>query len=98
MKESKRTFAFFLDVQKAYDTIWWKDLWLNLWEHGVKGKMWRVIKGMYQTSRSALLLEGEKSEVFDVEQVVVQGCSLSPILFYVFINGLLVAEEQAGLV
>ena len=42
MKESKRTFAFFLDVQKAYDTVWWNGLWLTLWEHGVQGKMWDV--------------------------------------------------------
>ena len=63
----------------------------------MQGKMWRVIKGMYQSSRSAVLLEGEKSEVFNVEQGVAQGCSLSPILFSVFINGLLVAVEQAGL-
>ena len=36
-----------------------------------QGKMWRVIKGMYESSRSAVLLEGEKSEVFNVEQGVV---------------------------
>ena len=35
--------------------------------------------------------------LFNVEQGVAQGCSLSPILFSVFINGLLVAVEQAGL-
>ena len=59
----------------------------------MQGKMWRVIKGMYESSRSAVLLDGEKSEVFDVEQGVAQGSSLSSI----FINGLLVAVEQAGL-
>ena len=38
-----------------------------------------------------------KGEVFNVELGVSQGCSLSPILFSVFINRLLVAVEQAGL-
>ena len=97
MKEGKRMSAYFLDFQTAYDTVWCDGLWLKLWEHGVQGKMWRVIKGMYESSRSAVLLEGEKSEVFGVEQGVAQGCSLSPILFSVFTNGLLVAVEQAGL-
>ena len=44
-------------------------------------KMWKIINGMYESSRSALLLEWEKWKVFNVEQGVAQGCSLSPILF-----------------
>ena len=59
------------------------------WQSGVKGMMWCVIKNMYEASRSAILFEGEKSTAFIVEQGVAQGCSLSPILFSVFINGLL---------
>ena len=60
--------------------------------------MWRVIKRMYESSKSAVLLDGERSEAFDVEQGVAQGCSLSPISFSVFINGLLreVEEVDAG--
>ena len=64
---------------------------------GVKGKIWRVIKQMYESSKSAVFLEGEQSESFMVEQGVAQGCSLSPILFSVFINGLLEEVEQAKL-
>ena len=52
---------------------------------------------MYRVSRSAVLLDGECSEAFDVQQGVAQGCSLSPILFSVFINGLFKEVEQAGL-
>ena len=40
---------------------------------------------------SAVLLEGKKSE-----QGVAPGCSLSPILLSVLINGLLVAVVQVG--
>ena len=50
----------------------------------MKGRLWRVIKNMYEASRSAILLEGEKSAAFRVEQGVAQGSSLSPILFSVF--------------
>ena len=61
----------------------------------MQGKMWRVIKGIYESFRSAVLLEREKSEVFNVEQGVAQGCSLSPTLFSVFINGLLSGASWA---
>ena len=80
LREGKKTYAFFLDVQKM---VWCNGLWVKMWELGVRGKMWRVIKEMYSVSRSSVLLDGE--------------CSLSPILFSVFINGLLKEVEQAGL-
>ena len=52
---------------------------------------------MYEFSRSTVFLEGEKSDTFSLEQGVAQGCSLSPILFSVFINDLLIEVEKAGL-
>ena len=76
LRGKKHTYAFFLDVQKAYDTVWRDGLWLKLWDLGVKGRMWRK---MYEVSRRAVLLEGEKSTTFTLEQGVAQGCSLSPI-------------------
>ena len=75
-------YAFF----KAYDTVWRDGLWLKLWDMGVRGRMWRIIKKMYECSRSAVLLEGEQLAEFKVEQGVAQGCSSSPILFSAFIN------------
>ena len=42
-----------------------------------------------------MLLDREQSEVVDVEKGVAQGCSLSPSLFSVFINGLLREVEEA---
>ena len=88
LKEGKETYAFFLDVQKEYDSVWRNGMWLKLWEFGIRGKMWRVIKGMYESSKSAVLLDGNG-------QGVAQGCSLSPILFSVFINVLLREVEEA---
>ena len=38
---------------------------------GVKRRMWHVTKKMYMSSRSAVLLEGEKSDSFNVEPRVV---------------------------
>ena len=36
LREGKTTYAFFLDVQKAYNTVWRDGLWLKLWDMGVK--------------------------------------------------------------
>ena len=97
IREDKQTYAFFLDVRKAYDTVWHDGLWCKLWDMGIRGKMWRVIKNMYKESRSVVFLEGQKSDSFKLEQGVTQGCSLSPILFSVFINDLLKEVDDAEL-
>ena len=52
----------------------------GIWVY-IKGRVWHVIKKMYESSESAVLLEREKSDVFIVEQGMAQGCILSPILF-----------------
>ena len=97
LREDKITYTFFLDIQKAYDSVGHDGLWYKLWDMGVKGRMWRVIKKMYEPFKSAVLLEGVKSDTFKIEQGMAQGCSLSPILFSVFINDLLKEVEQTGL-
>ena len=39
---------------------------IKLWELKVRGRMWRVIKSMYDITQSAVLLEGEISEPFNI--------------------------------
>ena len=38
LREDKKTYAFFLDIQKAYDFVWHDGLWYKLWDMGVKGR------------------------------------------------------------
>ena len=52
---------------------------------------------MYDITQSAVLLEGDISEPFNIGQGVAQGCSMSPILFSIFINPLLDVVEKAGI-
>ena len=94
LREDKKTYAFFLDIQKAYDSEGHDCLWYKLWDINVKGKMWRVIKKMYESSKSVVVLEGEKSDTLTIEEGVAHCCSLSPILFSVFVNDLLKEIEQ----
>ena len=87
LREDKKTYAFFSDIPKAYNSVWRDGLWYKLWDMGVKGRMGRIIKKMYESSKPAVLLE-EKLDTFKIEQGVAQGCSLSHI-FSVFINDLI---------
>ena len=82
----KRTFCCYIDVKKAYDTVWWNGLWKRLWDIGVKGKMWRVLRDMYRDSKCKIRVGGGLTKEFAVEKGVKQGGVLSPLLFSIFIN------------
>ena len=41
-------------------------------------------------------MSGEKSDIFRLEQVVAQSCSLFPVLFFMLVNDPLVEVQEAG--
>ena len=53
--------------------------------------MWRVLRSIYDSVESSVLLEGKCTRFFNIDVGLRQGCILSPILFAIYINGL--AEE-----
>ena len=83
---------FFLDAQKAYDTVWRNGLWKTLREIRIRGKMWRILEKMTECARSAVMLDGK---MLDILQGVAQGCTVSPDLFKEYINDVIVAVEAA---
>ena len=90
----KQTYCAFLDIRKAYDTVHRDGLWKRLIEVGIRGKMWRVLKNLYDIVESCVLVGKRRTEWFTVEAGVRQGCILSPILFAIFIDGLARAVKQ----
>ena len=44
LKEKRETHVTFLDIQKAYDNIDNKDMLTIMWEKGLRGKRWRILR------------------------------------------------------
>ena len=65
-----------------------------MWEMGIQGKLWRVIRNIYNVNSSCVFLNGCKSDYFDIYQGIAQGCTLSPTLFLIFIDGLMKEIER----
>ena len=82
----QHTYLFFLDVKKAFDTVWRDGLWVRLWDCDVRGKMWRMLRAVYSSVQSSVSVGEEHTRWFDIKQGVRQGDSMSPILFAVFID------------
>lgn len=92
----QRTYVFYLDVRKAFDSTWHDGMWIKLLDMGVEGRLWRIIRNMYAKMRSCVLVNGTRTSSFPIQRGTAQGCTLSPLLFNIFVDGLLAAVEQAG--
>ena len=55
-----------------------------------------MLKKMTECARSAVMLDREISKYVDIFQRDAQVCTLSPILFKVYVNGMTVAVEAEG--
>ena len=79
LERGNKLFACFLDVRKAFDTVWIDGLLCKLFsELGMTGRMWLAIKDLYTDVKAQVLYEGVLSRKFSVSQGTGQGRILLP--------------------
>ena len=90
LERGSKVFSCFLDVRKAFDTVWIDGLLYKLFnDFGIKGRMWLAIKDLYTDVKAQVLYSGELSREFDVSQGTGQGRIFAPFMYKVYINSLL---------
>jgi len=86
--KKQNTFLAFLDVSKAFDTIDRVKLFSYIWEKGIQGKAWRMIRMLYRHVNNKVIFGKFESESFEVLNGVKQGCIMSPCLFNIAMSDL----------
>ena len=90
LERGSKMFSCFLDVRKAFDTVWIDGLMYKLFpDLGVIGKLWLAIKDLYTDVKARVLYSGALSGEFDIAQGTGQGRILAPFMYKVYINSLL---------
>ena len=78
-------YMYFIDLQKAYDTVDRTLLWQVLTRIGVPPQVIAVIRQFHDGMRACVRPnDGVCSDWFEVEQGLRQGCELFPLLFNIF--------------
>jgi hypothetical protein len=96
-QSGRRTFTIFVDFRKAYDTVPREYLFLKMAQYGVPEVLINNVRAYYHISTGQVRRGDHLSEKFKIEMGVKQGCSLSPLLFSIFINDILDDIKSAKL-
>ena len=86
MDKQLSIYMTFTDFKKTFDSIERKTMFNILRHYGIPMKMVNAIQTIYNNSRSAVLVDGQLTEEFDVTTGVLQGDTLAPFLFIIVID------------
>ena len=82
----KHIFAAYTDFEKALDSVWQDALLYKLLKAGIHGKMFNIIKSMYEETYYSVRCQDGLTAFFKSTTGLRQGCNLSLIFFNLFIN------------
>ena len=84
----KATHAVFLDISKAFDSVWHDRLITKLSNIGINGRLLYWLEDYLKGRSICVAIEGKMSNWYPINAGVPQGAILAPLLFLVFINDL----------
>ena len=83
--KKKKAHLAFIDLQKAYDSVDRSILWRKLEHIGINGKFLASLKSLYAGDFVTAEVNGVTTSPVYLHRGVRQGCSLSPMLFALYI-------------
>jgi hypothetical protein len=82
---NSKIYGCFVDFKKAFDSVPRDILLKKLANYGIKGKFFNIVRNIYTSDKSCIKLNNSRSNSFDLNLGVRQGCILSPLLFNIFL-------------
>ena len=83
-----KVYACFVDLKKAYDSVWHDGLFAKLASINVSGSFLNILVKLYQKSSNAVKMNGFRTNFFSCGRGVRKGCPLSLNLFNIYVNEL----------
>ena len=81
-----KLYTCFIDLRKAFDSIWHDGLFRKLENLGVNGNFLEIIKNIFKKTTCAVKLNGKITNFFPYDKGVQQGNHVSPLLFNLYVD------------
>ena len=100
IKEKRSTFLTFYDVSKAFDTVDNDDMLAIMWQKGLRGKAWRLLKNITSELKASVRTRHGNTREVDMEIGGRQGSKLTGRMFSKMMDLLAedVIESNEGIV
>lgn len=92
----KELYAAFIDLSGAFDSINHEKLWRRLEKKKISTKMLSTIKQIYKNATARVKTTEGLTESFPIKKGVLQGETMSPTLFNLFIDDLAETLDKSG--
>ena len=86
-----------LDAEKAFDRVWYERLFLKLYNDGIHGKLWLILRDLQGNGTTKVKWDCNLSCQFETLQGIRQGAKLSTTLYKRYNNPLLKQIEEHNL-
>ncbi len=87
-RSRKKLYACFIDLRKAFDTVWREALFYKLSKVGISSKFIKLVQSLYVSTQSCVRYNDYYTDFFAPQIGTRQGCILSPTLFNLYLNDL----------
>ena len=94
-KERKCTVGIFLDVQKAFDSVWINGLKLKIKKLGLSIQLQNILFSFVTNRHLKVNVDGIDSNQIQLNAGTPQGSCLSPVLYLIFVNDLTDLVDQS---
>ena len=85
---NRKLYVAFIDFEKAFDSISRKLLWPILLKNGIKGRLYKCVRSMYENVKARIRCVATFTDYINCTRGVKQGDVCSPVLFSLFTNEL----------
>ena len=92
----RHVYIGFLDIVEAYDSCIHPMLWKRCLDKGIHGPFFAALQGIYHEAIARIDVLGELLPPVPLRRGVLQGNSLSTLLFNCYLDGVIEAIETAG--
>ena len=92
---NRKVYGLFVDLSQAFDTINHNRLWIKLTNAGLSTKMVKTLRSIYSLAKAKVRTKYGISNSFPIEKGVLQGETISPILWNLYLEDLVQTLERS---